>query len=70
MNDNVYISFEDFDKKEHLEIDNGCKDIGNHKIYHPNIILLHNNTIARKKDEELHHGICFSNRSLEIGENI
>lgn len=70
MNYNVYTSFEDFDEKEHSEIGNGFKEIGIHKVHHPNIILLHNDTIARKKDEKLHHGICFSNRPLEIGEKV
>lgn len=71
MNDNIYIFFEDCDKKEHSESDNGSKEIGIHEVYHdPNIILLHGGTIARKKDGELQHGICFTNRSLKIGEKI
>lgn len=71
MNNNIYISFEGCDKEKHLDIDNDSKEIGIHEVYHdPNIILLHNNTIARKKNGELHHGICFTNRSLEVGEKI
>lgn len=70
MNDNVYISFEDCDKMEDSENDNGSKEIGIHDVHHPNIILLHKNTIAMKKDGDIHHGICFTNRSLEIGEKV
>lgn len=70
MNDNVYIYFEDSDKKEDSINDNGSNEIGIHEIHHPNIILLHNNTIAKRKDEDIHNGICFSNRSLKIGEKI
>lgn len=69
MNDNVYIYFEDSDKKEDSINDNGSNEIGIHEIHHPNIILLHNNTIARRKDD-VYNGICFSNRSLKIGEKI
>lgn len=31
---------------------------------------MHNSTIARKKDGEELYGVCFTNRSLEIGEKI
>lgn len=68
MNDNVYISFEDCDKMEDLENDNGSKEIGIHEVHHPNVILLHKDTIAMKKDGGMLYGICFTNRSLEIGE--
>lgn len=70
MNDNVYIYFEDSDKKKDSINDNGSNEIGIHEIHHPNIILLHNNTIAKRKDEDVNNGICFSNRSLKIGEKI
>lgn len=70
MMNNVNISFKDCDKKEDSENDNGSKEIGIHEVHHPNIILLHNNTIAMKKDENIFQGICFTNRSLEIGEKV
>lgn len=59
-----------FDKKEDPENDNGSREIGFHGVHHPNIILMHNKTIARKKDGEIYNGICFTNRSIEIGEKI
>lgn len=70
MNNNVYISFKDCDKKEDSENDSLSKEIGIHEVHHPNVILLHNNTIAMKKDEDICQGICFTNRSLEIGEKV
>lgn len=59
-----------FDKKDDPENNNGSKEIGFHDVHHPNIILMHNKTIARKKDGEEYNGICFTNRSIEIGEKI
>lgn len=63
MNNNIYISFEGCDEKKHLDIDNDSKEIGIHEVYHdPNIILLHNNTIARKKMENY-----ITESALQIG---
>lgn len=51
--------------------DKGLKEIGFHEVHHdPNIVFMHNNTIARKKDGAEYNGICFTNRSIDIGEKI
>lgn len=44
--------------------------IGFHHVHDANIALLHDNTIARKTNGEDINGICFTNRSLQIGEKI
>lgn len=44
--------------------------IGFHSVHDANIALLHDNTIARKTKGELKNGLCFTNRSLQIGEKI
>lgn len=49
----------------------GLKKIGFHEDHRdPNIVFMHNNTIARKKDGAKYNGICFTNRSIDIGEKI
>lgn len=45
-------------------------DIGFHKVHDSNIVLLHNNSIARKKNGEDLHGTCFTNRNIRLGEKI
>lgn len=45
-------------------------DIGFHKVHDSNIVLLHNNSIARKMNEEDLHGTCFTNRNIRLGEKI
>lgn len=60
-----------FDQNKDTEQDKCLKKIGFHEVHHdPNIILMHNNTIARKKDGARYNGICFTNRSIDIGEKI
>lgn len=64
-------SFKVFDKIKDTEQDKGLKEIGFHEVHHdPNIVLMHNNTIARRKDGTNYNGICFTNRSIDIGEKI
>lgn len=41
-----------------------------HKVHDSNIVLLHNATIARKKNGEDINGVCFTNRPIKIGERI
>lgn len=41
-----------------------------HKVHDSNIALLHNGTIARKKNGEDKNGVCFTNRPIRIGERI
>lgn len=41
-----------------------------HSVHDANISLLHDNTIARKTNGEDLNGVCFTNRSLHIGEKI
>lgn len=41
-----------------------------HKVHDSNIVLLHNATIARKKNGEDKNGVCFTNRPIKIGEKI
>lgn len=45
-------------------------DIGFHKVHDSNIVLLHNNSIARKMNGEDLHGTCFTNRNIRLGEKI
>lgn len=60
-----------FDKEKDTEQDKCLKEIGFHEVHHdPNIVFMHNNTIARKKNGAEYGGICFTNRSIDIGENI
>lgn len=44
--------------------------IGFHQVHDSNIALLHNYTIARKKNGEDLNGVCFTNRPIKIGEHI
>lgn len=46
------------------------EEIGFHPVHDLNISLLHNNTIARKIDGEDLTGVCFTDRPINIGENI
>lgn len=41
-----------------------------HSVHDADIALLHDNTIARKTKGELKNALCFTNRSLQIGEKI
>lgn len=59
-----------FDENDDTEHDKGFKKIGFHEVHHQNIIFMRNNTIARRKDGEIYGGLCFTNRSIEIGEKI
>lgn len=60
-----------YDENKDTEEDKGLKKIGFHEVHHdPNIVFMHNNTIARKKDGAEYNGICFTNRSIDIGEKI
>lgn len=60
-----------YDENKDTEQDKGLKKIGFHDVHHdPNIVFMHNNTIARKKDGAEYNGICFTNRSIDIGEKI
>lgn len=60
-----------FDDNKDKEQDKCLKEIGFHVVHlDPNIVFMHNNTIARKKDGEKYSGICFTNRSIDIGEKI
>lgn len=60
-----------FDEIKDTEQDKGLKKIGFHEVHHdPNIVFMHNSTIAWKKDDAGFHGICFTNRSIDIGEKI
>lgn len=51
-------------------MDGDSTDIGFHKVYDSNIVLLHNNSIARKMNGKDLHGTCFSNRTIRLGEKI
>lgn len=41
-----------------------------HQVHDSNIVLLHDDTIARKKNGEDVSGTCFTNRPIIIGEHI
>lgn len=58
------------DENYDAENDNGSKEIGFHEYHHPNIVLMHNKTIARRTDGDVFYGVCFTNRPLEKGEKI
>lgn len=52
------------------KLDGVSTGIGFHEVHDSNIVLLHNNSIARKMNGEDLHGTCFTNRNIRLGEKI
>lgn len=63
----MYFKIKECDLPENLE---APEEIGFHSVHDLNIALVHNNTIARKIDGEDRTGVCFTDRPINIGENI